>query len=173
MSIEKTKNAKIQESYLNLHYKLDNVSKDTYFDTLPLEMKKKLSDFKNELENYKVTFNQSNYKIIDKEILNEDSILAIIVKASHYNKWSLSEKEELTKERIEDIKNEFGVSFNQEVIYQYFYYRPTHNRDDINLITVIALPGYNEVGISTDRAGLTLDNLLTPAEIEKNLKGEF
>jgi superfamily I DNA/RNA helicase len=173
MTIKKTKGSNQERCVDILHSRLDNLLGDQYLQNLPQDIKQKIKDFKTELKAYKIQKDTSGYKVLNGQVLDADQILQIILEASGYNKWSLQETEQLSQEDVESIKDRFGVSFEEKTIQTYRFSRSTKHRDDVNMVTVTAVPGYNEVGIDTDRAGVYIEYLVTPKEMKSELESNF
>lgn len=173
MGIKKTKNSEQEYSVRILQARLNNLLKDNYLNNLPQDIKQKLQNFHDELGNYQADNDKSQYKLICDKVLTKEEVKEIIVDASGYTCWQLEETEKLNKEEIEDLQDEFGITFKEEKIYRYRYYRSTNNRNAVNMITVTALPGYNQVDIDTDRAGISLEGLVTPKEMKTQIEEQM
>lgn len=170
MTIKKTKNSEYEYAVSILQARLDNLLRDHYLEKLPLDIKQKLQDFHDELGNYKVANDKTQYKTIKGKILTDKELKKNIVAATGYTKWELVETEQLDQEEIERIHNEFGVTFVEQDIYRYRYYRETASRNDVNSITITALPGYNEVSIDTDRADTYFEGLVKSSDLKKQIE---
>lgn len=170
MTIKKTENSEHEYAVNILQARLNNLLLDHYLTKLPADVKQKLQNFHDELGNYKVEHDQTKYKTIKGKVLTSKDIKKIIVEATGYTKWELDETEQLEAEDIVSLQDEFGVTFAEQDIYRYRYYRETNSRNDVNMIIVTALPGYNEVGIATDRADTYLGGLVTVSEMKKGIE---
>lgn len=173
MGIKKTKNSEQQYSVSILQARIDSLLRDYYLSNLPQDIKQKLQNFHDELGNYQANNDKSQYKEIKGKVLTKEEVKEIIIDASGYVRWKLEETNELEKEEIEDLQNEFGITFKEEKIYRYRYYRSTNNRNAVNMITVTALPGYNQVDIDTDRAGISLEGLVTAKEMKTQIEEQI
>lgn len=173
MGIKKSKNSEVEQSIYIATVRIDQLLAEGYCKDLPQELKDKLIAVKEELKAYKVDKPTSQYKTISGKILDKKEIKELIVDATGYTKWILDETETLDKEAIVELQDEFNVTFKEKKIYRYRYFRNTNSRNDVNMITVTALPGYNQVDIDTDRAGISLEGLLTPKEMKKQIEAEM
>lgn len=173
MGINKSKNSEVEQSIYIATVRIDQILDEGYCKDLPQELKDKLMAVKEEFKNYKVEKQTSQYKSINGKVLNKDEIKELIVDATGYTKWKLDETETLEKEEIVELQDEFNVTFSEKKIYRYRYFRNTNSRNDVNMITVTALPGYNQVDIDTDRAGISLEGLVTPKEMKKQIEAEM
>lgn len=167
MTIKKTQNAEYEYAVSILQARLNNLLKDHYLEKLPQEVKQKLQDFHDQLGNYKVTNDKSKYQIIKGKILTPKELKKIIVEATSYTKWELDETKKLDQEEILHMQDEFGVNFNQTEIYRYRYYCETNSRNDVDMITVTALPGYNKLAMDTDRADVYIEGLVKSGDLKK------
>ena len=118
-------------------------------------------------------YSNSEANVISGKMLDSNDILAIIIDATGYNKWGLDETCKLDKKEIKYVTEKFGVSVKEKEIMQYRFYRSTNSRDDINMISVTALPGYNAILMDTDRADIPVDSLLTPTEMQETIQYHF
>lgn len=170
MTIKKTKNSEYEYAVSILQARLDNLLRDHYLEKLPLDIKQKLQDFHDELGNYKVANDKTQYKTIKGKVLTDKELKKIIVDATGYTKWELEETEQLDQEDVKNMQDEFGVTFTEQPIYCYRYYRETNSRNDVNMIIITALPGYHEVGIATDRADSYIEGLIKSSDLKKQIE---
>lgn len=171
MSIKKSNYKKESTAIEILQARMENLLEDKYLDGLPIVIRKKVEEFIVEVGQYEFT-NEDIIKSLSGETAKKEEILDIIVKATGYTKWSLEEKTKLTKEDIKNIQKKYAVSFSDTEIYEYRFFRKTNSRNDVNMITVTAIPGYFQISVDTDRADFVFPDLLTSEEAIKELERE-
>lgn len=178
MTISKTNGSKKKDAAQILWHRLDNLIRDDnriddkYLKDLPQELKEKFQKLKKELKEYKAINIIPNFEL-EGNVLNDKEILKIIIEASKNLKWKLDGIIKLEEEEIAEIKEKFGVSFEEHEINEYRFSYNTRHRDDISMITIISLPGYIKMGISTVRYGETIEKLMTVEEMKEYLEKEL
>lgn len=172
MSIKKSTYAKQSRAIDILHAQLNNILSDNYFNDLPQSIREQIETFQERIKknNYET---ETNIQVLNGKTATEKEILDLIVQATGYTKWVLEDTIEVKSARIEEIKKQYAVTFDTKKIVQYMFSRNVNSRDDINMITVMALPGYFKILMDTDRADVSIEELITSEEavqkIEENL----
>lgn len=168
MSIKKIKSNNNDKNINLVQIQFDNILLDKSLQNLPKDIKDKLqqkiTEFKKELSQYSLE-KTIEYRNICGEMAEETKILEIIIQASDNSKWKLQETNKVNEHDIQDIKNQFGVSFVENNVMQYIYSCSTRSRNDVSMVIVTALPGYNYIAINTHDVGVYVEELLTNKEM--------
>lgn len=105
-------------------------------------------------------------------ITSKEEILYLIKTASAYADWKIDSTEELNPRKIEKLKKDYGIEFDETVIPRYTFYRKVKRRDLVYLIELTALPGYFDVNLYTDCVDYGPDGLISTDEFVKFVQKE-
>lgn len=134
-------------------------------------------EIKNEIEQLlaKVTaikFKNTNAKYIEGKVYDVTEILEMIKESSGYSKWKFSQSDTLSKQELEDIKEEFNIDFTEQDIMRHMFSRSTNDRNTLCFIVVTALPSLFQVELQTGRVGYGLDGLVNVKQFEQGIAAE-
>lgn len=170
MAIQKTKQTKEQSTTNAVKVQINNLLKEPLLKEMPKELRNKLNFLIEEIN--EMTFTNTNAQLINGEISNKEKILELIIEASENKNWKFDSTTILKNKELIEIKNMYGVDFEENEIEEHLFYQKTKGRDSVSTIVVVALPGYFNVQFQTEKVGYFIDNLLTLKELSKTIRSE-
>jgi len=119
---------------------------------MPKELSVKLNDTYRSFKEFDMSALQPALQQVEGVIVGKDELLATVIEASGYTKWTIS-----VADNDFDFSS-FGVDVDEYVTYQ--CERSCRSRDDVYLVVIRCVRGHVVLTYMTDRAGEIVERLI-------------
>lgn len=171
MTIKVTKKSQLNTMMAFLKYELETVLNKDYYKEMPNDIRVQLQNVIEQTQ--KITFNNGAVKILDGNMLTQEEMLQIIMKATGYKNWVCDHVKKLTKAEMKDLKEEYGIDFKEKTINSYMFCREIGHKNVLKSLIITVLPSVVQIDLATKTMCYQLNGLYTPKEFAKALKAQY
>jgi len=169
MAIEKTKFSEQKDAFERAQSSMESILQIKNLPKEILAEMKKSYDF---LASYDINVhNTDKVKKLKGKLLTPKELKKMVVEASGYNKWEVSEEEEPQNHDDHDLKERFGIEFDK--FKEYHATRDTNSRSDLWLVRFTCMPGHVYISLDTGRVGWDIEAIIKNEDALKMLEKEI